>query len=180
MFRTLAGLWNFKGKITRPKSIYYIPQSPYMVPGTLKEQVIYPHSPNKVKVENKQLEELLDVVGLKYLYEREGWNVEKNWLDVLSGGEKQRIAMARLFYHKPNFGILDEATSAVSVGSYYFYHLLIIFDIPSKEIETAIYETCKKLGITILSVSHKPELNGLHDIQLELKGEGNWEVKKLN
>ena len=70
--------------------------------------------------------------------------------------------MARLFYHKPSFGILDESTSAMS-----------------KEIERSIYENCKKLGITIFIVSHKPELNDLHDYQLNFLGEGAWEWKSL-
>jgi ATP-binding cassette subfamily D (ALD) protein 3 len=70
--------------------------------------------------------------------------------------------MARLFFHKPAFGILDECTSAVSV-----------------DVEAKIYETCSKLGITIFTVSHRPQLMHHHDFMLRLDGEGGWEWKAI-
>ena len=76
-----------------------------MTVGSLRDQVIYPDTLDEMKskkITDKDLCLLLEKVQLSYLLEREnGWNSIKDWIDVLSGGEKQRIAMARLFYHKP-------------------------------------------------------------------------------
>lgn len=105
----------------------------------------------------------MDLVELSHLVKREGgWDSVRDWFDVLSGGEKQRVAMARLFFHRPTFGILDECTSAVS-----------------SDVEAKIYETCKSLGITIFTVSHRQNLSHHHDYILKLDGQGGWEFQKL-
>lgn len=65
---------------------------------------------------DKDLVELMKIVRLDYILEREkSWDMVNDWNDVLSGGEKQRMAMGRLIYHKPKYAILDECTSAVSM-----------------------------------------------------------------
>ena len=77
------------------------PQAPYLAPGSLQDQITYPLHVAGTPELRSHLAELLEMVNLSYLVEREGgWDTVREWKDVLSGGEKQRVAMARLFYHK--------------------------------------------------------------------------------
>ncbi|GMF33765.1 unnamed protein product [Phytophthora fragariaefolia] len=158
LFRVLGELWPLRGgKLTKPQrnGLFYIPQRPYLTVGSLRDQVIYPHSLIDMQIAGRCDEELmyiLEKVQLGHLVEREGgWDVLHDWIDVLSGGEKQRLAMARLFYHKPQFAILDECTSAVSV-----------------DVEGAMYRYCREQNITLFTVSHRRSLWQFHDFVLQV------------
>ncbi|XP_018414724.1 PREDICTED: ATP-binding cassette sub-family D member 3 isoform X1 [Nanorana parkeri] len=169
LFRVLGELWPlFGGCLTKPErgKLFYVPQRPYMTLGTLRDQVIYPdtHEDQKRKgIADKVLKEYLDNVQLGPILEREGgWDSVQDWMDVLSGGEKQRMAMARLFYHKPQFAILDECTSAVSV-----------------DVEGYIYSHCRKVGISLFTVSHRKSLWKHHEYYLHMDGRGNYDFKPI-
>ncbi|SNX85798.1 probable peroxisomal half ABC transporter [Melanopsichium pennsylvanicum] len=165
--RVIAGLWPvFQGRLERPSinDIMFLPQRPYLSVGSLREQVIYPFTYPEHVASGKTDEDLLEIlkdVHLAYLPTREGgWETRKEWKDVLSGGEKQRMGMARLLYHRPQFGILDECTSAVST-----------------DVEGLMYAKAKELGITLITISHRPSLFKYHEVLLRLTGEnGAWET----
>lgn len=169
LFRVLGELWPlFGGSLTKPErgKLFYVPQRPYMTLGSLRDQVIYPDTveeQHRKGISDQVLKEYLDNVQLGHILEREGsWDVVQDWMDVLSGGEKQRMAMARLFYHKPQFAILDECTSAVSV-----------------DVEDYIYSHCRTVGITLFTVSHRKSLWKHHEFYLHMDGRGNYEFKPI-
>uniref|UniRef100_A0A8B9JQV1 ATP-binding cassette sub-family D member 3 n=1 Tax=Astyanax mexicanus TaxID=7994 RepID=A0A8B9JQV1_ASTMX len=169
LFRVLGELWPlFGGSLTKPErgKLFYVPQRPYMTLGSLRDQVIYPDTyedQKKKGISDQVLKEYLDNVQLGHILDREGsWDAVQDWMDVLSGGEKQRMAMARLFYHKPQFAILDECTSAVSV-----------------DVEDYIYSHCRKVGITLFTVSHRKSLWKHHEYYLHMDGRGNYDFKPI-
>ncbi|CAO3611718.1 unnamed protein product [Mucor fragilis] len=170
LFRILGDLWPlFGGNLTKPAAnkLFYVPQKPYLPLGSFRDQVIYPDTRAEALskgCDDEALMKLLDTVHLGYLVEREGgWDAVQDWADVLSGGEKQRVAMARLFYHKPQFAILDECTSAVSV-----------------DVEAIMYEHARKVGITLFTVSHRTSLIRHHEYLLRFDGEGHYEFREMD
>ncbi|KAI0042342.1 hypothetical protein FA95DRAFT_1547661 [Auriscalpium vulgare] len=187
--RILAGLWApGRGEVSRPErgEVLVVPQRAYMVTGSLLDQIIYPHSYPQFVQSGRTEEELMEIltaVHLEYLPAREGgWYTRKEWRDVLSGGEKQRVratvhgtsalsccdvlqmAMARVFYHKPKFAILDECTSAVS-----------------SDVEGRMYEHAKAIGITLITISLRPSLTKYHTQLLTLTGDGagSWTLARI-
>ncbi|KAI6810581.1 ABC transporter transmembrane region 2 [Hortaea werneckii] len=169
--RIIAGLWpTYRGLTSRPRQIgqdgiMFLPQRPYLSPGTLRDQVICPHTELDMRESSRRttdsdLQTILDQAKLHYLPSREGgWDTRKVWKDVLSGGEKQRISLARLLYHEPRYAIIDEGTSAVS-----------------SDVEGLLYETCKSKGITLITISTRASLKRYHGFLLTLglgeEGEG--------
>ncbi|KAA8906634.1 ABC transporter transmembrane region 2-domain-containing protein [Sphaerosporella brunnea] len=182
--RLIAGLWPvYRGLISRPRNvsnaglkedpvtadlggIMFLPQKPYLAQGTLRDQVIYPHTEADMRaagVSDWDLIPVLKAVRLSYLPDREGgWDTKKEWKDVLSGGEKQRISLARVIYHSPAFAVLDEPTSAVS-----------------SDVEGVLYSVCKEKGITLVTLSTRASLKKYHTFQLSLDGEGGWAMERI-
>lgn len=104
---SLGDLLTLGGIVTKPpaREFTYIPQRPYLSLGTLRDQIIYPHSRAQMHargVTDADLVQILRLLDLEAIVEREGgWDAQREWRDALSGGDKQRLAMARLFYHRP-------------------------------------------------------------------------------
>jgi len=168
VFRVLAGLWPLSsGLLTKPpnEDMVFIPQKSYLVLGTLRDQIIYPHNKKQMDamgVTDDDLAKLLSIVDpAGNILKEWTFDTEKDWFHAFSGGQRQRVAMARVFYHRPKYAILDECTSAVS-----------------DEVEDAIYKTCRDLGITIFTVSHRASLMRHHETVLRLDGRGGWELSK--
>merc|ERR1719320_754233 len=165
LFRVLAGLWRSEGgEVLRPRclsknasELFYVPQKPYLVKGTLRDQITYPKF-ELTKEKDKDVEKCLKMVGLGKLINKESHGLDRwehDWYDVLSGGEKQRVGIARLFYQKPTFAVLDEATSAINVTD-----------------EGPLYRQLLDLGITVFSIAHRIELKKFHKKELHYVGDG--------
>ncbi|TAQ90723.1 hypothetical protein B7494_g896 [Chlorociboria aeruginascens] len=173
--RIVAGLWPvYRGLVSRPRTvgtdgIMFLPQRPYLSVGTLRDQVIYPDGEIEMRDRGRrdiELKHILEEARLGYLPDREGgWDIRKEWKDVLSGGEKQRMAIARLLYHEPRYAVIDEGTSAVS-----------------SDVEGLLYERCKEKGITLITISTRASLKRYHDFSLKLGlGEDGteWEYERI-
>lgn len=141
LFRVLAGLWPvYRGTLRRPPTdeIYYVPQKPYMTIGSLRQQVnalcttllplssllqvVYPHTEASLRqrgISDTKLDAIMQQAHLLHIVKREGgWDAIADWQDVLSGGEKQRLGLARVFYHQPRCKLPNETFhSMISVDS---------------------------------------------------------------
>lgn len=157
--RALAGLWNYgRGSVMRPPlaSMFFLPQRPYCTLGSLREQLVYPTPLHESQATEEELLEALELVNLEKLPGRMGGLDEfRDWSTVLSLGEQQRLAFARLTIGKPQLAILDECSSALDVAS-----------------EERLYSHLKESGISYISVGHRPSLFQYHDIVLRLGAAG--------
>ncbi|MCZ2203131.1 ABC transporter ATP-binding protein/permease [Cylindrospermopsis raciborskii] len=156
LLRALAGLWKSgTGTIVRPdlSEILFLPQRPYMILGTLTEQLIYPY--NYTDIKEERLYEVIEKVGLSYLTERfGGLNTQQEWSEILSLGEQQRLAFGRFLVAKPKYVILDEATSALDINN-----------------EEKLYNFLREMSTTFVSVGHRPTLRKFHQVVINLSGE---------
>jgi putative ATP-binding cassette transporter len=161
LLRGLAGLWNTgTGCIARPdlQEMMFLPQRPYMILGSLRDQLLYPKI--NLPCDDKILLEVLKAVNLEDLPQRvSGFDIQLDWADILSLGEQQRLAFARLLLLKPRFAILDEATSALDLNN-----------------EQHLYQQLQAQAITFISAGHRSSLLRYHQYVLELKGDGSWRL----
>ncbi len=152
LMRAVAGLWSFgSGRILRPplEQIMFVPQKPYLILGSLRQQIQYPRAG---EVSDDKLLEVLRLVGLAHLPDQfGGLDAEVHWTDVLSGGEQQRLAFARLLLNRPRFAFLDEATSALDMTA-----------------EEALYSWLADSPTAFISIGHRPSLRKFHNRVIEL------------
>jgi putative ATP-binding cassette transporter len=164
LLRAIAGLWKAgSGRLVRPPlaEMLFLPQRPYIILGTLREQLLYPHA--DVQISDQELEIILKKVNLQHLLtEKNSFDREVNWEQVLSLGEQQRLAFARLLITRPTFTILDEATSAL--------------DLPN---EASLYQQLQETETTFISVGHRESLFNYHQWVLELTENSHWQLSTV-
>ncbi|MEH1869662.1 MAG: ATP-binding cassette domain-containing protein [Nostoc sp.] len=161
LLRAIAGLWNAgTGRLVRPplEEVLFLPQRPYIILGTLREQLLYPNTTRKMT--DAELKEVLQQVNLQNLLSRvDGFDTEVPWENILSLGEQQRLAFARLLITHPRFTILDEATSALDLKN-----------------EESLYQQLQDTKTTFISVGHRESLFNYHQWVLELSGDSSWQI----
>lgn len=162
LLRTMAGLWSSgSGRITMPSPdrALFLPQKPYMTLSDLRSQIMYPAG--RATLSDAELQAILERVQLGDLAERHGgFDAVQDWERLLSLGEQQRIAFARVLYCKPEFVFLDEATSAVDAAT-----------------EELLYGLLRRSGATVVSVGHRARLIESHPQVLRLLSGGVWRLE---
>ncbi len=153
LVRAIAGLWPWGGgeiEIKKGARVFLLPQRPYVPIGSLRRAATYPEP-----AESRSAEEVAEAfkrVGLAHLVDR--IDEEGPWDQTLSGGEKQRLAFARIFLHKPDIIVLDEATAALDPAS-------------QDQLMEHLVEHPEET--TLVSVGHRPELEAYHSRKIVLE-----------
>ena len=154
-FRVAAGIWPFaRGRVTQPAgTLMFLPQRPYVPLGSLKRAVAYPQHPDAVS--DAQVRAALENVGLERLANR--LEDVDNWALRLSGGEQQRLALARALIAQPDWLFLDEALSAVDETSVARLFAMLGDTLP---------------GLQIVSITHQGTVEALHGRLARVSSEG--------
>ena len=152
LVRAISGLWPWGSgeiQIQSDARIFLMPQQPYVPLGTLRRATTYPSSPGET--DDVVVRKALEKVGLGHFVAR--LDEDAHWENTLSGGEKQRLAFARLLIHRPDIVIMDEATSALDPLSQEHLMNRMLEQLPEA---------------TVISVGHRPELEKFHDRKILL------------
>ena len=152
LVRAIAGLWPWgSGEISiRFEGLSLMPQVPYVPLGTLHRAVAYPLSPDEV--DDAVVRKTVEEVGLGHFLDR--LDEDTTWEHVLSGGEKQRLAFARVLIQRPETIVMDEATAALDPLAQEQLMRLLLERLPEA---------------TVISVGHRPELEAFHTRKLVLE-----------
>jgi len=161
LLRAISGLWAIQsGEIETPSNgdLLFIPQKPYMTLGSLREQLCYPLDKNRFS--DDHLKAVLEEVKLPQIIQRyPDLDIKQDWQRLLSLGEQQRLAFARLLLNSPKYVVLDEATSALDVNT-----------------EKHLYELLNKREMACISVGHRPTLKNYHENVLEITENKGWRL----
>jgi vitamin B12/bleomycin/antimicrobial peptide transport system ATP-binding/permease protein len=152
LFRAIAGCWPWGGGqivLAQGQRVLVVPQRPYVPAGSLRDAVIYPFT--SAEVDREQAASALALVGLAQFLPKV--DEVTAWDKILSEGEKQRLAIARLLLHRPDIIALDEATSSLHIEGQAELMAAIAKELP---------------GATIISIGHRPELEAFHDRKLTI------------
>lgn len=152
IMRAIAGVWPWgRGSVELPRGrIAFMPQKPYFPLGTLRDAMLYPERPEGI--DDADLREALHKVGLDHLRDRLG--EEDRWDHILSGGEQQRVAFARVLIQRPHWVFMDEATSALDEAGQANVMRLLAEELP---------------GTAVISIGHRPGLEAFHSRELVLE-----------
>lgn len=165
LLRAVAGLWREGGgtiTMPAPDQVLFLPQRPYMLLGSLRQQLLYPAPDDTVT--DGELQALLERVRLPELASQHGgFDAVIDWGRVLSLGEQQRIGFARALASGARYVFLDEATSAVDTVT-----------------EKSLYAALAASGMTYVSVGHRASLLAFHPTVLEISAGGAWRVMSAN
>ncbi len=160
LLRALAGLWPYaEGEVRRPlgHQALFLSQRPYLPLGDLRTVIAYPAA-SKPEDESR-MQQALRQVNLAHLAER--LEVSCDWSHILSVGEQQRLAFARVLFNRPQVVFLDESTSAMDEGLEHALYSLLRTEMP---------------GALLVSVGHRSTLAGFHTHRLEVDGHGGWSL----
>lgn len=160
LLRALAGLWPYaKGEVRRPlgNQALFLSQRPYLPLGDLRTAIAYP-APG-TPTDDGRMQQALRQVNLAHLVER--LDVSNDWSNILSVGEQQRLAFARLLFNRPQVVFLDESTSAMDEGLEHALYSLLRTEMPDT---------------LLVSVGHRSTLATFHTHRLEMDGQGGWSL----
>ncbi|MDR3659679.1 MAG: ABC transporter ATP-binding protein/permease [Mycobacterium sp.] len=165
LLRSLARMWPFcSGTMRSPQDeneTLFLSQLPYVPLGDLRTVVTYP---GKVGTRtDAELQEMLTKVALPHLVDRLG--EAQDWAKVLSPGEQQRVAFARVLLTRPRAVFFDESTSALDEGLEMMLYQLVRTELPDT---------------TVVSVSHRSTVEQHHEQELSLVGDGTWRLARIS
>ncbi|KGQ69718.1 ABC transporter ATP-binding protein [Chelonobacter oris] len=161
LLRALAGLWAYaEGEIAAPRNALFLSQKPYLPQGTLLDALYYPNTPPQ-KADYQTEQAVLQQVCLAHLSDK--LSEHNEWTQILSLGEQQRVAFARLLLNKPQIVFLDEASASMDEGLEDAMYRLLQQELPHS---------------TVISVGHRSTLKRFHSDLLHIQTDGSWQLAR--